>query len=127
MSRSSAAELVRRVPWQVWAIAAAGLTAAYLARRAAQAGESVAQAVVGAARDTAVGAARVALSPVLAVADAVAPVAQAVVGTAPAAAAADAVFGVGAAVADAIQKYPGATEVLDTVFGAVDTVLGRKP
>lgn len=130
MSRSvvaDAARLARAVPWQVWALLGVGLGAAYLSRRAADAAGSVVGAAVGAAQDVAVGAARVALSPVLAVAAIADPVGRAVAGTATGAAVGDAVFGAGSVVADAVQSFPGATDALDAVFGVFDKITGVRP
>ena len=129
MSRSiasDAARIARAVPWQVWVVVGLGFGAAYMLRRAADASESVLSSAAGAAKDLAVGSVKVAALPLAAVAAAAQVVARPIVESSAGADVADAGFGFGGQVADAMQSFPGVIDALDTFFGALDKVMGVK-
>jgi hypothetical protein len=130
MSRSIASDVARvakAVPWQVWVVMGLGFGAAYMLRRAADASESVLSSAAGAAKDLAVGSVKVAVLPLAAAAAAVQVVARPFVESPTGAAVADAGFGFGEQVADAMQSFPGVIDALDTFFGALDKVTGVRP
>lgn len=115
---------VKAVPWQVWAVLGVSLTAAYLARRAASGAGDLLRDAAGAVADVSVGALKAASLPLAVVAGAAQVATRPAVESEAGAVVADAVFGAGAAVADAMQSMPGVIDALDTVFGAFDRVAG---
>lgn len=118
-------KLLGAVPWQVWAVAAFAVTSAYVVRRSGDAAGRAVDAVVGAVGDAATGAARVVAAPVVIAYQVAKSAGVGAPASGPGIAAADAAFSVGGYVADVIQSVPGATGVLDFVFGAVDKVAGK--